>query len=45
MRENGQHDNRYISQLLMDNGPLGGDMAGDDGLNIRMVDVAAWDWR
>jgi hypothetical protein len=29
----------------MDNGPLGGDMAGDGGQNIRMVDVAARDWR
>jgi len=29
----------------MDNEPLGGDMAGDGGQNILMVDVAARDWR
>jgi hypothetical protein len=29
----------------MDNGPLGGEMAGDGGQNIRTGDVAARDWR
>jgi hypothetical protein len=34
-RENGQHDNGPIIPLLMCNGPLGDEMAGDGGQCVR----------
>jgi hypothetical protein len=42
--ENGQHDNGYIAQLLIDNGPLGMSWQMTVDQSIRKTDVEVCDW-